>query len=89
MIDTDAAIARAFERFLREPVMLVMLCERLFQSRAENLELLLAHAATGTQQAGHEADGSGDLWHHLCPAAVAAAAAIPALDLAHGWLFKG
>lgn len=27
MVDTDAAVARPFERFLREPVMFVMLCK--------------------------------------------------------------
>lgn len=55
-------------------------CERLLQGPTENLQLLLADAAAGAEQAGHEAHGGGDLGHHLRPAAATAPA--PALHLA-------
>lgn len=86
VIDSNAAIPRAFEGFLGKPVMFVMLCERPLQGPAEDLQLVLADTAPGPEQAGHEAHGGGDLGHHVRPAAAAAA---PAPALAHGLAQRG
>lgn len=88
MVDSDAAVAWAFEGFLGEPVMFVMLCERFFQGSAEDLQLLLADAAPCPEEAGDEAHGGCDLREGVLPAEAAAAAAaegapVPALGLAH------
>lgn len=61
-------------------------CKSFFKGPAKHLKLLLTNAASGPEQVGHEVHGGGDLGDHVRPAAVASAAPLPALDLAHLWL---